>query len=148
MKVLPLSREHISASIQNQQVDWTSCVWSHLMIYLPFSCCQIEMKTGPCYSGRWKRLLPIGLYIVILCPRCFFPTAPNQTSKKTLPTSKRWSIKLQGTVNLNQQIPTLRDQLRNRWDVKIPPICRWYSRWWFQIFFIFTPILGEDSHFD
>ncbi len=22
------------------------------------------------------------------------------------------------------------------------------SRWWFQICFIFTPILGEDSHFD
>ena len=22
------------------------------------------------------------------------------------------------------------------------------SRWWFQIFFIFTPKIGEDSHFD
>ena len=22
------------------------------------------------------------------------------------------------------------------------------SRWWFQICFIFIPILGEDSHFD
>ena len=23
-----------------------------------------------------------------------------------------------------------------------------FSRWWFQIFFVFTPNLGEDSHFD
>ena len=23
-----------------------------------------------------------------------------------------------------------------------------FSRWWFQLFFIFTPNLGEDSHFD
>ena len=22
------------------------------------------------------------------------------------------------------------------------------ARWWFQIFFIFTPNLGKDSHFD
>ena len=22
------------------------------------------------------------------------------------------------------------------------------SRWWFQIFFMFTPKIGEDSHFD
>ena len=22
------------------------------------------------------------------------------------------------------------------------------TRWWFQIFFIFTPKIGEDSHFD
>ena len=22
------------------------------------------------------------------------------------------------------------------------------TRWWFQLFFIFTPILGDDSHFD
>ena len=22
------------------------------------------------------------------------------------------------------------------------------TRWWFQIFFIFTPNVGEDSHFD
>ena len=26
-------------------------------------------------------------------------------------------------------------------------IWRKMTRWWFQIFFIFTPNLGEDSHF-
>jgi len=26
-------------------------------------------------------------------------------------------------------------------------ILSWFTGWWFQIFFIFTPI-GEDSHFD
>ena len=35
---------------------------------------------------------------------------------------------------------------------KIPPIqlspLNTYQRWWFQTFVIFSPILGEDSHFD
>ena len=34
------------------------------------------------------------------------------------------------------------------WRFDTPQKKHRWSGWWFQIFFIFTPILGEDSHFD
>ena len=40
----------------------------------------------------------------------------------------------------------------NGWGVAVDEVMRWLefskTRWWFQIFFIFTPKIGEDSQFD
>ena len=39
----------------------------------------------------------------------------------------------------------MRYKVRGRWSLGI---CGTKSNWWFQIVCIFTPIWGNDSHFD
>ena len=51
--------------------------------------------------------------------------------------SSRWSCFRRCIRKLAREVV-----LKSRWKYH----CN--SRWWFQIFFIFTPILGEDSRFD
>ena len=89
------------------------------MIYLPFFLLSNRDENGPLLFRAMKHIITyIGLYIVILCPRCFFPRAPNLQKN---PTNFK-ALKHQTSKHCKSQ-PTkfllLRDQLRNRWDVKI-----------------------------
>ena len=83
----------------------------------------ITQKTQPIVKN--ENLHQLGWMLFLLC--VFFPKM--QTTK----------IIRHVQENIRDKPPPLTKEMTT---------CSTITRWWFQIFFIFTPILGEDSHFD
>ena len=121
----------------NTSVKW--CVWCLSITGFPIAfslismwCCWssdcgkrlVTSSVEPAFEGQKDAAIPGHLFLSLLSGSIFFTLWwTNMAGWKMDTQKKRWFVRLFWGLNV-------------------------ITRWWFQIFFIFAPKIGEDSQFD
>ena len=120
------------------------------LVFPPGNCKKTQFET--IYHCRINSYLHICIYIYVYM-YIHFLKKKWKIPKATQPKTNCWATRLAPSCRLCEwtgllwaEQPELRVFLW--WRGRLFWKNHGNARWWFQIFFIFTPKIGEDSHFD